>query len=91
MKSLIPEKKDVLSVATQVCFFFNFPPSNIPIPSCSANSKPVATLKHLDGLKKKVINDHHEFLNLSSGVLHQNFTISEPPLPSVPFVWSVSL
>lgn len=71
MKGLIPEKKDVLSVATQV-WFFKFPPSNVPLPSCSANSKPVATLKHLDG-GKKVINDHHEFLKLSSGVLRQNF------------------
>lgn len=71
MKGLIPEKKDVLSVATQECFF-KFPLSNVPLLSCSANSKSMATLKHLDG-GKKVINDHHEFLKLSSGVLRQNF------------------
>lgn len=89
-KGLIPERKDVLSMATQACFL-KFPPSDIPVPSCSANSNPVATLKHLDGYKNEVINDHHEFLKLSSGVLRQSFPISEPPLPSVPFVWSVSL
>lgn len=90
MKRLIPKKKDILSMTIQV-FFFKFPSSDIPVPSCSVNSNPVATLKHLDGYKNEVINDHHEVLKLSSGVLRQSFPISEPPLPSVPFVWSVSL
>lgn len=48
MESLIHEKKDALSMATQV-WFLKFPPSDIPIPSCLVGSNPVATLKHLDG------------------------------------------